>query len=284
MPNLVALISFIALAQNPNEQAARIAYQQALAAKIQGPTVLQIENKATLKLPANAVFIPKGPADNFWKTIGNYSNDLFGLIICDVQLPTETMIAINISNGGHIDDAEGGSLNPSDLLRSIKEGTAADNEKRKRDGHGVVEVVGWKNLPNYDKTRNLLSWSITANEPGLGSSTNNSYIFLTREGFISFSAPLDNTNLVKGGNDLQAITQSLQVSPGQKYDEFKPGIDKMAEVGLAALITGVAAKKLGLFAVIAAFVIKAWKVIAFGAVVLFGLIGKLFAGRSASRD
>ena len=73
---------------------------------------------------------------------------------------------------------------------------------------------------------------------------------------------------------------------GQTYAEYRPG-DKVAKYGLAALVVGgaaVGAAKLGLFAWLAVFLKKGWKlvVVAFAAVAaLFKkILAKVFGGRS----
>jgi uncharacterized membrane-anchored protein len=81
-------------------------------------------------------------------------------------------------------------------------------------------------------------------------------------------------------------TYSFQT--GQNYAEYRPG-DKVAKYGLAALIVGgaaVGAAKLGLFAWLAVFLKKGWKlvVVAFAAVVtgIKKFFGKLFGRKPDS--
>jgi uncharacterized membrane-anchored protein len=66
----------------------------------------------------------------------------------------------------------------------------------------------------------------------------------------------------------QALLAQTSFNPGKTYADFNASTDKVAEYGIAALVTGVAIKKLGLFAVIAAFLAKFVKLIAIAA---FGL-------------
>lgn len=61
-----------------------------------------------------------------------------------------------------------------------------------------------------------------------------------------------------------------------RYEDFKEGTDRVAEYGLAALITGIAAKKMGLLALVSAFFIKMWKLIFVVPVLLCGMPKKLF--------
>ena len=52
------------------------------------------------------------------------------------------------------------------------------------------------------------------------------------------------------------LLAKIEFRDGQRYGQFNPSTDKVAEFGLAALVGGVVAKKLGLLAVIAAFFVK----------------------------
>ena len=78
-----------------------------------------------------------------------------------------------------------------------------------------------------------------------------------------------------------ALLAALDYKQGKRYADFDKSTDKVAEYGLAALVVGLGAKKLGLFAVIAAFVAKFAKVAILAAVVLGGTFLKLFKRKSS---
>ena len=61
----------------------------------------------------------------------------------------------------------------------------------------------------------------------------------------------------------------MDFKSGKRYGDFNSSTDKVAAYGLAALVAGVAAKKLGLLALFAATILKFAKVIAI-AVAAFG--------------
>jgi uncharacterized membrane-anchored protein len=89
-------------------------------------------------------------------------------------------------------------------------------------------------------------------------------------------------NLVTGMKTIEAekpiarqLLAALEYNDGKRYTQFNSATDHIAEFGLAALIGGVAAKKLGLFALIAAFVVKFAKVILLAGIGLIGVIGKM---------
>jgi uncharacterized membrane-anchored protein len=65
-------------------------------------------------------------------------------------------------------------------------------------------------------------------------------------------------------------------NPGKRYEDFVASTDHVAEYGIAALVAGVAAKKLGLLAVIGVFFAKFAKIILIGAAALGGAVVKLF--------
>jgi uncharacterized membrane-anchored protein len=65
------------------------------------------------------------------------------------------------------------------------------------------------------------------------------------------------------------LLSKLDFTPGRKYGDFDAKTDHIAEYGLAALIAGVAVKKLGLIAVAIAFAIKFAKII--GLAIIGGL-------------
>jgi uncharacterized membrane-anchored protein len=63
------------------------------------------------------------------------------------------------------------------------------------------------------------------------------------------------------------LVDNLSFVKDKQYKDVDLSSDKIAEYGLAALITGAVAKKLGLFALIAVFLAKFAKIIA---IVVFG--------------
>lgn len=74
------------------------------------------------------------------------------------------------------------------------------------------------------------------------------------------------------------LLSNIRFNDGKRYADFNQSTDHVAEYGLAALIVGVGAKKLGLLALIGAFAVKFFKI---GAVALLagGAALKRFFGR-----
>ena len=109
---------------------------------------------------------------------------------------------------------------------------------------------------------------------------NYSIVALGRKGMIT-------TTLVHGADKLEAAKTStndllaaITFKDGNRYSDFNPRTDKVAEYGLTALIAGgLAAKKFGLFAIIGAFILKFAKIFAIAGVALLVGLKKLFSIR-----
>jgi uncharacterized membrane-anchored protein len=74
------------------------------------------------------------------------------------------------------------------------------------------------------------------------------------------------------------LLDATRFNDGRAYGDFDSNTDRVAAYGLAALVGGVAAKKLGLLAVAAAFLVKGWKLLLIGGVAL-AAAGRKFLGR-----
>jgi uncharacterized membrane-anchored protein len=77
------------------------------------------------------------------------------------------------------------------------------------------------------------------------------------------------------------LLASLQYHDGKRYGDFNSATDHVAEFGLAALVGGVAAKKLGLFAVLFAFLAKFAKVIGIAVIGIGAALAKAVRARKA---
>ena len=74
----------------------------------------------------------------------------------------------------------------------------------------------------------------------------------------------------------------MNFNEGKRYTDFNGSTDKVAAYGLAALIGGIAAKKLGLLAGLGLFLAKFAKLIVVGVAAAGGAVAKFFKGRNAS--
>ena len=78
------------------------------------------------------------------------------------------------------------------------------------------------------------------------------------------------------------LLTAMEYNPGKRYVDFNPSRDRVAELGLKALIHSLAAEDLGLVALLKAIMIKFWKVLAVAAVAVVAGVAKVLFDRSRS--
>lgn len=263
----------------------KAASEAARSAQVLGPADIKLRDQAQLKLPADYVWIPEPAASQLMRAMGNHPDGRqLGLIFPTGQ--AGWLVVAEYEPSGYIKDDDARDWKVDEMFQSLKDGTEAANKERSQRGFPELEIIGWVQKPSYDTEAHQLVWSMSArHKPMAGApadddstSINYNTYALGREGYISM-------NLITGIKDIEkdkvhaaALLAALSFSDGKRYADFNASTDHMAEYGLAALVGGVAAKKLGLFAVMAAFFVKFAKVILLGAIAVVGGLGK-FLGR-----
>ncbi len=171
---------------------------------------------------------------------------------------------------GHIDDAEAAEIDYDDMLKDMKAGTEEENAERKDAGYEAVHLVGWAEKPRYDTTTKKLYWAQELNFEGSENNTLNYKVrVLGREGVLSMNAVASMNQLAQIRSDMGPLIDVAEFNQGQRYADFNPKTDRLAEYGLGALIAGTVAGKLGLFAKLGVFLL-AFKKVIFGAVIALG--------------
>ncbi len=262
---LAALGLCAGLAHAAGAPAENPAWTEAKAAAKTGPADIPIVGQATLHLPADRVFIPQPQAGKLLTAMGNpgQHTELAGLIF--PKGDGEWFATLRYIASGYVKDGDAKEWKADELLASYKEGTEANNEERKKMGVPALEIIGWAEAPAYEATSHRLVWAMSSKEKGAPSDANlgvnyNTYA-LGREGYVSLNFVTDLKDLPAQKPDAKALLGALEFDKGKRYEDFDASTDHVAEYGLAALVVGVGAKKLGLLAVIFAFVAKFAKLI-----------------------
>ena len=257
-------------------QAAGLAAQ---AAQVVGPSAVKLGEQAVLKLPQGYIWIPEPAAGRLMRAMGNsVDSRLLGLVF--PASDAEWLVVAQYEPSGYVKDDDARDWNVDELFQSLKDGTDAANEERRERGFPELEIIGWAERPSYDATTHQLVWSLSARHKGGGDgepqTINYNTYALGREGYVSLNLITDAQSITQDKLRARELLAALQFNEGRRYADFDPSTDRVAEYGLAALVGGLAAKKLGLFAVIAAFLAKFAKVILLGGAVLLGGAAKLF--------
>ncbi|MBP2653718.1 MAG: Protein of unknown function rane [Firmicutes bacterium] len=266
-------------ATTSNQATLERAWKQAEKAAIDGPKEVSLGDQAKLNLPDKYIFIPKNEANNIMKAMGNGdSKDLLGMVVSK-NSDDNWYIVIEFRPEGYIKDDDAKSWNIDDLFKELKEGTEELNKERTKKGFKEMEIIGWVEKPQYDQAKRQLIWSISSRDKGDTSDDNtinyNTYV-LGREGYIDMCLVTDLKEIERDKPAALDLLKAIEYVPGKRYEDFNSSTDKIAEYGLAALVGGVAAKKLGILAIVGAFCLKFIKVIIVAVVALGAGIAKFF--------
>jgi uncharacterized membrane-anchored protein len=246
------------------ESEQQAAFKAAQAAQRPGPADIAVRDQAHLKLPAGYIWVPVPAAAQLMRSMGNRVDDSFAGAVFPAD-NGDWFASVRFVKEGYIKDDDAKDWNAADLLKSLKDGTEASNEDRVKRGIPAMEVIGWAQEPRYDAATHRLVWSALTRDKGSNSGdqgVNYNTYALGREGYISLNLVTRARDLDKYKPDASKLLAAMQYDDGKKYADFNGSTDKVAAYGLAALVAGVAAKKLGLLAVILAFAAKFAKVIA----------------------
>jgi uncharacterized membrane-anchored protein len=271
---IAAMLSTVALplgaqekspAPNP-EAEQKAAFEAAMKALVHGPVELPFGAQAKLQLPAGDVFIPMAEAGRLMKSVGNTVDPGFqGLIVPQTSDRSFCFFVVGYQAAGYIKDDEAKDWDAAKLLDQIREGTAEGNKRRAQMGLPEIEITGWIQPPKYEPGSHQMVWSVGHREKGAASGgddgVNYKTLVLGREGYLSMNLVTDQAHIAELRPSTAALLDGLTFNDGKRYADFNASTDHVAEFGLAALIAGVAAKKLGLLALIVAFVVKFAKVI-----------------------
>ncbi|CAB3674599.1 DUF2167 domain-containing protein [Achromobacter pestifer] len=275
-----------ASAQNASaQQEIESATKAAFAAAQQGPADVKLGEQAVVHLPQNMFFVPRFQAERLMQAYGNGKDSSLLGVVMPKSDEEDWVITVNFDKAGYIKDDDAKNWDVKELLDSLREGTEQSNEERKKRGFPELTVDSWVEAPKYDSNSQRLVWSVAAKHKGAGAeedpTVNYNTYALGRDGYITLDLITQQSLVPKDKTAVLALLDNLNYVDGKRYADFNSSTDKVAEYGLAALVAGVAAKKLGLFAVIAAFLAKFAKVGILAAAALGGGLWKRLRGKKA---
>jgi uncharacterized membrane-anchored protein len=250
---------------DPKAAEINAAFEAGLAASTKGPATVALIDQASIKIPANEAFVPKAEGMRILRALGNSEiPDLVGVVV-GLGDNDEWIVVIRHINEGYIRDDDAKNWNADDLLSSIRENNEETNRDREVRGFPALEVLGWIEKPTYDSSQRRLVWSLLSAAKGDASNpvkgVNYNTYALGRDGYFSLNMLTNSAKVEQYKPVAKALLANLDYKSGKRYEDFNSSTDQVAAYGLAALVGGVAAKKLGLLALGAAFFAKFAKII-----------------------
>jgi uncharacterized membrane-anchored protein len=277
------------LAQDAESEAAadpgKAVWDAAMAAMVHGPNTVRLKDQAQLVLPAGYGFVGPTEGAAVMDLMGNQTDERFVGLIFPQSEESNWFVTIDYEASGYIKDDDAKDWDAEELLQSLKDGTEAGNEHRREIGVPEIQVTRWVERPTYDAATHRLVWSAEAREKS-GQDPDpvvnyNTYV-LGREGYVSLNLITASSTVEQDKPAAHELLGAVSFNDGKRYGDFNESTDKVAAYGLAALVGGIAAKKLGLLAAIGVFVAKFGKLLIVGAVAAGGGLFKFLKGRKAS--
>jgi uncharacterized membrane-anchored protein len=193
-------------------------------------------------------------------------------------------VIMTYEEDGYVKDEEAEKIDYSKLLTEMKQGVEEQNAERQKAGYGPIHLVGWAKAPYYDQKTHKLYW---AKELKFGDNQENTLNYnirmLGRGGVLVLNAVAEMTQLPQIEQATPKILAAVEFNPGRRYTDFKPGSDKVATYGLAALVAGGVAAKLGFFKGLWVAILAAKKIIIVAVVAIGAWLRKLFGKKTLPR-
>lgn len=188
-------------------------------------------------------------------------------------------IVITYEEDGHVSDEDADQIKYDELLKDMQASTEESNEERKKQGYSPVSLVGWAEAPSYDKANHKLYW---AQELAFGDSQEHTLNYnirvLGRKGVLVLNAVAGLSQIGTIKAEMPKVLAATDFKAGNSYGDFNSSTDKVAAYGIAALVAGGVAAKLGFFAKLFALLIAFKKIILVG-LIAFGAGIKKFFGK-----
>jgi uncharacterized membrane-anchored protein len=171
---------------------------------------------------------------------------VLGLIVPTRGLIADTWgIVVTYEAEGYVKDGDAASTDFGEVLKTLQDGCRDANPERKKAGYPGMELLGWAEPPHYDSATKKLFWCKRLKIEGSPVNTLNYDIrVLGRGGFLQLTAVAGEPELDTVRSGCQVVLTGTEFKAGQRYADYKDGVDKEAAYGIGGLVLGgvVAAK------------------------------------------
>jgi uncharacterized membrane-anchored protein len=190
-------------------------------------------------------------------------------------------VIITYEEEGHVEDSDADEIDYDDLLKQMKQSVEEENKERTKAGYGAMHLLGWAEKPSYDKATHKYYWAKELAVEGQKdeNSLNYNIRVLGRKGVLVLNAVAGMTQLSSVKAEMAKVIAFTNFSQGSGYTDFNPSTDKIAGYGLAALVAGGVAAKMGLFAKLFGVLLAFKKLFIVAAVGIAAWLAKIFKNK-----
>jgi uncharacterized membrane-anchored protein len=186
-------------------------------------------------------------------------------------------VTIDYIEDGHVNDSDAAKIDYTSLLAQMKQATVEENKTRAEKGFPTAELIGWAAPPHYDSTTHKLYWAKEIAFSGDTTHTLNYNIrVLGRKGVLLLNAIAPMSQLDTVERMTPDILTMVDFQKGNRYADYDSSTDKLATYGIAALVAGGVAAKMGLFKVLLVGILALKKAIIVGIAAVSAWFKKVF--------
>jgi uncharacterized membrane-anchored protein len=199
------------------------------------------------------------------------SEDTLGLIIPPKQEDVfEWAIIVQFDPTGYVKDDDAKSNDYSKILKQMQEALTQENPERKKAGYPAIDLLGWAEAPQYDGATHKMFWAKRMKfDDSPGVTLNYDIRILGRKGVLILRAVADAEQLKMVADNSKEVLTKTAFTSGNRYEDYSASSgDKVAEYGIAGLITGAVLLKTGLFKLL-------FKPLLIGGAILFAFVRKV---------
>ena len=199
--------------------------------------------KARLELPAGFRYLDSADArvvlEDLW---GNPAGaGTLGMVFGPGQAlsgDSSWGVVVTYVEDGHVNDQDAGFIDYGNLLEEMRRVAQAGNSDRVRQGFAPVRLVGWAERPTYDRSTKKLFWARELDFGTAHHTLNYNVRVLGRVGVLNLNAvsSMECLGVVQSG--MHQLLPGASFKPGNAYDDFDSGKDRLAAFGIANLVAG----------------------------------------------
>jgi uncharacterized membrane-anchored protein len=247
------------------------------------------ENLAVADLPEGYRYLQRDDARHVVEKIMHNPPDpkVVGMIMRKGDDADDAFMAIVSydDSDGHVKDDDAETIDYAKLLAQLQAGAREAAPELRKQGYDGYSITGWAEAPHYDRATHKMYWAQNARFDGQDEDTLNYNVrLLGARGVLIINALGAAKDLPQVAAGSKIVLTRTELSSGNRYEDFKPGVDKVAAYGIGGLIAAGLLTKLGFFGVIGKFLLAFIKPILIGVAVVGGALAKLFARKQDPRD
>ena len=281
MPMTVALcltlLAPLAVVDSPERPQARVmagttADGQDIEFKAQRGTIT-LGKVAEIEVPGGFFYLSPTDAETLLTKIWHNppGNETLGMLVAESEGPeAEVMnwgVVLTYEDDGHVADDDAGAIDYTELLAAMQKDVVADNAERRKAGYSGVRQLRWAAPPTYDAAAHKMFWAKDIEwDEGDHHTLNYDVRVLGREGILVLRAVADMADFAEVQAHMPRVIEGTNFVRQESYESFDPATGKLAAYGLAALVAGKVAAKVGFFKGIV------FGLIAFKKILLVGLV------------